>query len=369
MKRLLVVSIILLSFLLSLDCSAEEIANEDVYKQQYENINADDLGQGLPDDVKEYMDGIDISGLDTSWTEQFTPKNIFGQMWEFIKSRGKRPIASGCSIIAVLLFGSVASGMMPTNKSVDYVMTVGILSAAIMPAISTVISSVSAIKSAGTFMLSFIPIFAAALVSRGKTLTAAGFSSVMLVVSEAVSTICSLVITPMVGMQLGLSVSGSVLNDFNTSSVGRTIKRISSWVLGLCVTVVLAVLGIQTLINGSADSLKDKTAKFVIGSAVPIVGGAVSEALGTVKGCLKILGSSVAIYGIVALAVLFLPVVVELLLWRVALLFTAMISDVLGKEKASALIRSVDSAVAFVLGIMIFIGVLFIISVTMVSLV
>lgn len=368
MKRLLVVSIVLMSLLWSLDCSAEEISTEDIYKQQYEITQADKLSGSLPDDVKEYMDGIDISGLDTSWTEQFTPKNIFQQIWEFMKSRGKRPIASGCSIIAMLLFGSVANGMMPVNKSVDYVLTLGILSAAIMPAISTVVSSVSAIKSAGTFMLSFIPIFAAVLVSRGRTLTAAGFSSVMLVVSEAVSAVSSLVITPMVGMQLGLSVSGSVLNDFNTSSVARTVKRISSWILGLCVTVILAVLGIQTIINGSADSLKDKTAKFVIGSAVPLVGGAVSEALGTVKGCLKLLSSSVAIYGIVALAVLLLPVVVELLLWRVVLLFTAMISDVLGKEKASALIRSVDSAVAFVLGIMIFIGVLFIISVTMVSL-
>ncbi len=368
MKKVFVLCIVLLSFVFAPSVFAEELTAEDIYKQQFEQSGAGELDEALPQDVKEYMDEINISSLDTSWTEQFTPQNIFQQIIGFLKSNGKRPIIAGCSILAVLLFGSAAGGLLPDNKNIEFVVTVGITSAAVIPAVSTIVSSVSAIEAAGTFMLSFIPIFAAILISNGRSLTAAGFSSVMLTATEIISALCSFVITPLVGMQLGLSVSGSVLNDINTASVGRTVKRVATWITALCTTVLLAVLGIQTLVNGSADSLSAKTAKFVIGTAVPVVGGAVSEALSTVKGCLKLLSSSVAIYGIVALAVIMLPVVVELLLWRVVLLLTAMAAEVLGKEKSAMLIRSVDSAVSFVLGIMILIGVLFIISVTCVSL-
>ncbi len=368
MKKLTVFIMVLMLFCLDITCNAQELTPDGIYGEQYNASGADGLSDCLPNDVKEYMDSIDISGFDTSWTSELTLQNIFQQIAGFIKSGGKRPITAGCSILAVLLFGAAAGGL-TENKSLDFVLTVGITASAVMPAISTVISCVSAIETVGTFMLSFIPVYAAILISRGRTLTAAGYSTVMLVAAEAVTTACSLVITPLTGMQLGLSVSSSVLTEINVTSIGRTIKRASTWILSLSTTVMLAILGIQTLVNGSADSVTDKTAKFFVGTTVPVVGSAVGEALSTVKGCLKLLGSSVAVYGIVAIAMIMLPVVVELLMWRVVLLLTAMVSEVLGREKSATLIRSVDSCVAFVLGIIIFIGVLFIISVTVVSLV
>lgn len=369
MKKLIVVCVVLLVVWLVPTVSANELTTEDIYSQQFEQSGAEELSEALPDDVRQQMDELDISGLDTSWTEELTVENIFGQILSFLKSGGKRPLLAGVSILAVLLFGSAAGGLMHENRNIEYVVTLGITASAVLPAVSTVMASVSAIRSAGTFMLAFIPVFAAILISRGRSLTAAGYSSLMLGASEAVTSLCSLVITPLVGMQLGLTVSGSVLTEINTASVGRTVRRIANWILTLCTTVLLAVLGIQTLINGSADSLSDKTAKFIIGSTVPVVGGAVGEALATVKGCLKLLGSSVAIYGIIAVAMLMLPVIVELLLWRVVLLLTAMIAELLIKERSAMLLRSVDSAVAFVLGITVFIGVLFVISITVVSLV
>ncbi len=368
MKRFFIVfTIAILLFTAATECGAEEITVEDTYSQQYKASGADKLSESLPEGVKQQMDEFDISASDTDWADYFTPKNIFQEIWSFLKTGGKRPLTAGCAILAVLLFGSAVKGMADENKTVGFAVTVGITAVTVLPTVSSILSCVSALKSAGVFMLSFVPVYASILVSKGKTLTAAGFSSVMLVAAEAVTAMCSFIIVPLTGMQLGLSVSSSVLEDVNTSSVSKAIKKTSLWLLTLATTVFLALLGIQTVVKGSADSLSAKTVRFFVGTAVPVVGSVVGDALSTVKGCLKLLSSSVAIYGIVALATILLPVILELLLWRVVLLLTSSAAELLGQDKSASLIRSVDSATAMVLGISVLVTVLFVIAITMVS--
>lgn len=367
MKRIIIAAVVFASLLFCGSVGAEEVDKNSLYSEQYKSSGADSLSDALPEDIANQLSEFDISSTDVSWTESLTPENIFESMLSFLKSGGKRPLVSGCSILAVLLFTASVGGLSTDNKMLKYVLNLGIAASAVFPAAGTIKSCTSAISSAGVFMLSFIPTYAAILVSRSKTATAAGFSSIMLAATEAVSWICSYLLVPMTGMQLSLAVSGSVMPEINTSSIGNAVKKASMWILSLSSTVLLGILGMQTLVRGSADSLSAKTAKFVVGTAVPVVGATVSEALATVNGCLKLLGTSVAVYAVIALALLMLPAIVELLLWRVALLICASVAEMLGQDKGAALIRAVDGAVAFILGIMILIGILFIISITVVS--
>ncbi len=369
MKIIIVIVIVLLTLPLCGNAAAFEVDVKETYDEQLEASGADNLGESLPVETRDKLDEIDILNSDTALTEYFTPQNIFQSIWEFIKSGGKRPLKALVTCVGVLLFSTAVEGFKSDNKSIKYVLSLGVAAAVVLPASGTLTACVSALSSAGVFMLSFVPVYAAILVTRGKSLTAAGFSTVMLTVSQAVSALCSFCLVPLTGMQLGLSVAGSTLPDINTQSVGNAVKKASMWVLSLASTVLLGILGIQTVVGGAADSLGSKTAKFVLGTAVPIVGTTVSEALSTVRGCVKLLGSSVAVYGIVAVVLLILPTVIELLLWRISLLLGSSAADILGQTKAAALIRSVDAAVSFVLGIMILVGVLFIISVTVVAVV
>lgn len=367
MKRIVIAFVIVLCLLCCGQASAEEVNINDIYSEQFKASGAEDLSDSLPDEVKEKLDEIDISSSDISWTEYFTPQNIFQNMWSFIKGGGKRPLSSLVSLLAVLLFSSAIEGFYSENKTVKYVVSIGVTAVVVLPVASTINACVSAVSSAGVFMLSFVPVFAAILVSRGKSVTAAGFSTVMLAVSQGVTSLCSFCLAPLTGMQLGLSVAGSTLQDINISSIGNAIKKASMWTLSLASTVLLGVLGIQTVVGGATDNLTSKTAKFVLGTALPVVGTTVSEALSTVRGCVKLLGTSVAVYGIVTLALLILPTILELLLWRISLLLGSSAAEMLGQTKAVALLRSVDTAVSFLLGVMILIGVLFIISLTVVA--
>ena len=369
MKKTVIVITVILSLVFCGNVMAEEVSIDDIYKEQFKASGADDLSDLLPSDIKEKLDEIDISSSDLSWTEYFTPQNIFQNMWSFLKSGGKRPFAALVSLMGVLLFSTAIEGFYSENKTVKYVTSLGITAAVVLPAVGTVKVCVSAVSSAGVFMLSFVPIYVAILVSRGKSVTAAGFSTVMLAVSQGVTALCSFCLVPLTAMQLGLSVASSALSDVNVTSITNAIKKASMWTLSLLSTILLGVLGIQTVVGGAADTLTSKTAKFVLGTAVPVVGATVGEALNTVRGCVKLLGASVAVYGIVAIVLIILPTVIELFLWRIGLLVGSSVAEMLGQTKAVSLIRSVDAAVSFILGVMILVGVLFIISLTVVAVV
>ncbi len=367
MKKLLVLVLVLMSLCVFTSANASEINPDDIYSEQYNASGADSLSDALPDNVADSLDKLDISGTDISWTEYFTPKNIFSHIFDFFKSGGKRPLTAGLSVLAVMLFSTAVKALNDKNKTVDYVLSIGVTVAVVLPAVSSIKACVSVIETACVFMLALIPVYASVLVSGGKPLTASGFSAVMLSVSNAVSSLCSFVIVPLTGIQLALSVSSSVSPDIKTESLSKGIKRASLWIMSLSTTVLLGILGIQTVVSGSADSVSSKMAKFLLGTAVPVVGSTVSEALATVKGCVKLLGSSVAVYAIVALCCLVLPIIIELLLWRVSMLFCASFAETLSQDKCASLLRAVDSAISFVLGVVILVGMLFIISVTMVA--
>ena len=99
---------------------------------------------------------------------------------------------------------------------------------------------------------------------------------------------------------------------------------------------------------------------------VPVVGAAVGEAITTVKGCLSVLSTSVAIYGVVAVAACLLPVIIELVLWRVCILLAQSAAEIFGEAKSASLLKAVDTSISFIIAIIFSVFILFVISLTLV---
>jgi len=128
----------------------------------------------------------------------------------------------------------------------------------------------------------------------------------------------------------------------------------------------VGILSIQTVVSASSDTLALKTAKFIVGSSVPLAGTALSEALTTVTASLGLLKSSVGVYGVVACVAIFLPFLAELLIWRVILVICSSVSDLFSLPKISGLLRSVDTVMSVIIGIIMLTCAMFVISLTVV---
>lgn len=327
----------------------------------------DDLIQlELPSSIENDLSGIDISDYE-GLLETLNPQNVFEEISALFKSGLKKPLQVSVGVIALLLTVSVLKCFKPHDKLTDFALTLGIISMAVFPTVSVIKVFNDLIKSFSVFTSAFIPVMAGIIAAKGKVMTATNFSTLMLIASEGVSYISSFVVIPLSGMQLSINIGGSFVDGINTLSLSRGINKASMWILSTISALFLGVLGLQTLISAPADNVSAKAIRFAVGTAVPVVGNVVSEALGTFAGSMKLLSSSAAVYFILAIFILILPVIIDIMLWRFSMIICRCAAELLSLNKAAELIKSSENCFSLLLGISILLILIFVISVAVVS--
>lgn len=365
MKKIISIAVVLIFLLFPSVCFAESVDTDKIYEQKLQELGLSDTIDDLPNQTKEQLENINIEDP-LVMANFFEPENIFDILKDFLKNNIKTPLKYGALLLSVLLIGAAFGNFYEKNKLLDYSVTVSLVATSIIPVLNIVTVCANTLKSSGAFMLSFVPIYASVLASSGKPITAGGFSAIMLLAVQILTSVCSFLIVPLSGMQLSLGIGGSLSGEIKWQSVSNAIKKFSLFSLSAVSTVFLAVLSIQTVIKSPADDLYSKSAKLILNTAVPYVGSVLGETLNTVRGCMSLLKSSVLIYGVCAVLFTTMPIIIELLCWRGVLCVCGSIAEVLSVDGTKGLLTATDSAVALVLGITLIIPAMFIISMTLV---
>jgi stage III sporulation protein AE len=182
-----------------------------------------------------------------------------------------------------------------------------------------------------------------------------------------VSLLASFVIVPLMSCYLGIGLVGSVMPVGAVGRIGEGIKKTALWILTLTLTLFLGLLSVQTTVNRAADNMGVKTLKFLIGTFVPVAGGALSESLTTLLGSVKLLKSSVSMFGVIGISATAVPVVLELFAWRAVLFVLSLAAELFGVELKTSMLRAADTVISVLVGVLLFVAVLFIISLAVIS--
>lgn len=362
MKKFLFFIIFMLTF------SLPVYAADDVYSNAYESIGGNYLGQSLDQNVKDFLNQNGINPSDYNWVNKLTDKTVFSHIIAFFTGGIKKPLNTGVTVMGVILITAALTsfgGAQHTTTAI-YAATLAVAALIAGDIWQSVSAAVNAVKGSSSFMLSFVPVFASTVALSGKTVTAASMSALLLTATEIVAFISSFTILPLMGGYLALSISTGVSPLLNNSGLAESIKKISMWILSLLGTLFIGILSIQTAVNSAADSVTLRTAKFILGTSVPVAGGVLSEAVSTVSASMGLLRSSVGIYGVVALLVILLPILIELIIWRCVLFVVSALSELFCLSKITAILKAVDAMFSVLVGVVLLVGAMFIISLTVV---
>lgn len=364
MKKI-ILAVCVLMFVFAVPAKAE------LYSEQYEKSGAESLYDALPDETKDLLDRLEITPKNSDFVNKITTGNVFTLIIDIIKSEGKTPAVTALSILGIVLAVSALKnfgGKSENDMLLSYVATIAVAGATLLPLYNVITASARTIKAGAQFMLSFVPIYSTILLSSGKPLTSASSGALLLGASEGLIALATYVITPLSVAYLSVCTCGSLSPVLNVSGLSELYKRAATWSLSLIMTVYLGVLSIQTTVNAAADNLALKTGKFVIGTFIPVVGGAVSEAVSTVGACVSLLKSTVGIYGIIAEALIVIPLVLWLVAWRLSLSVSSSVATLFDCAKIATLLRAADTAVSFLLSVVLICSLAFILSLTVLML-
>jgi stage III sporulation protein AE len=336
--------------------SGASSGTDGILKEQAQKSGISSLPDKLPAQAKKALEKMGVKGpLSLS---AFTPSGIISFCLSSLKNDVKAPAAACGAVLGILLIctlagtfgasqGAPQSGGSPAQVA-GLVSTLCIITLLAPPLLKCFKYCGGVIKSSSAFSLALIPVFTALTAASGHPASAAVYHGLLMAVCQFVSVCMSTFFIPMAGMYLAFCVIGSISPGVDIGSIAAFVRKTACAALIGVMTVFTGILTVQSVISQATDSVSLKTAKFIVGSAVPVIGGAVSDAVNTVLGCAGILRSAAGAFAIASVIILFLPPLIDCGLWMIACGVSALFADMLGAAGAASLLRAVGEAVKLV---------------------
>lgn len=352
---------------------AEELPDESADQNlqgQLEASGAGELTSQVPDQTQEILEQLDLKELDYRILLSLTPE----QIWQVCKAAFSKMIRAPllllgmlvavillCAAMDALKIGFNAKGL---EKIFNGVAVLCLITIVLEPVTDCIQKASQAIFQGSMFMNGFIPVFCGILASGGQLVSAGVYHLLLFGTSQVVGQAASQILVPLISIFLAFCFTGAIAPELHLDQIGKTVKKFVNWALGLLLTVYVGLLGIQSIVAVSADTVTVKTAKFVTSSFVPVIGSALSDALVTAQACLKLLKASVGVYGILIAVFTFLPLFAEIICWYLAMQAAAFLGQLMGTGSITKVLEATASALGLLMSITLLFGLLFIISTT-----
>lgn len=375
-KFLIFVSVFLLLLSLSL-FSASAAENNKNDEDPYGIISNEDkqsLYDSLSDEAKKSLSNLGVDSVNPDFINNLTFDKIISEILLNAAKVSQNPLKSMLSVIAIMLLGSMLSGLKNSlNNSkmqqvIDVVSTLCITSALVIPVSNIIINTTNTVLAASNFMLAYIPIMVVVMVSSGRAVSGSSYYSMMVMAGQAVSQIASKIIAPLLNSFLGISIAASVSPNVNLSGITSFISKIIKWLLGFIMTMFTALLSFRQLITTSIDNVSTRAVRFTLTSLVPVVGSALSDAYKTIQSSVNLIKSGLGVFVIIAIAVVFLPIILECLIWILTIGVSKSVGEILCLNQPCKVLESVSTVITTLLAIVFCIMAVFIISTAIVLL-
>lgn len=360
MKRILamVAVVLLLFFIPALPTCAEEITVDDLYREQLEASGADTLWDMLPEETRAFLKSLGINDLTPESYTALQPEALLDALIDQL-SRQAGGVAGTCGILlGIIVLGALTVGLRHALNENGMADIFSILCAAVacgailLPITQCVRQVCEAADGVMVFMLSFVPAYAAVIVAGGQGALAASYSTVLLTGAECVSALVTEVVLPLLTVSLGISAVASMSEKTRIGTLGGLLSKAAGWLLATVTGLFAALISLQSPVAASADTLGLRTAKMSISSFVPIVGGALGEAFGTLTSCVQLLRSTLGMFGILAAGALVLPSFFRCMAWSVSLGVCRMAAESLEVKPVTALLSAAQGVVKTLMGVL-----------------
>ncbi|OIJ16868.1 stage III sporulation protein AE [Anaerobacillus alkalilacustris] len=287
-----------------------------------ENLVEQQLSQLGIEEIREYWEEIvnEYGG--------FLPENQKGSFMEFVRGEKEfslkewlfgfvryffHEIIVNGKLLGTLILLTVFSMILQTLQTAFEKNTVSKVANAIVYMVLMIIAinsfyvaityAQTAISSMINFMIALLPLLLALLASIGSITSVALFHPLIIFLVNTSGLLIQHFVLPLLFLSALLSLVSTLTDHYKVTKLANLLRNISVGTLGIFLTIFLGVISVQGAVTAVADGITIRTAKFVTGNFVPVVGRVFTDAADTVMGASILLKNTI---GVVGLAILLL---------------------------------------------------------------
>jgi stage III sporulation protein AE len=223
-----------------------------------------------------------------------------------------------------------------------------------------------AINSMSDFMLAMIPLVIALLASVGNLATATMFHPLIIFMINISGMMITYVVFPLLFLSAMLSIVSLFSERYKVTQLATLLRNIAMGVLGSFLTIFLAVISIQGATSAVADGVTLRTAKYITGNFIPIVGRMFSDAADTVLNASLLVKNAVGLAGVVILIILCAFPALKILVLALIYNLSSAVLQPLGNSPIISALGTIGKSLLFVFAALATVGLMFFLAITII---
>lgn len=362
---------ILLSLVLTIETSAAEY-RFDGGELYYDSYDPNEFINDLPDDIRRELpdvSGGDISDILDYYGFRYFMEKIFSSLKNIFPSVLVTFSSLAGILIIICMINNLCSALGMTEIRSAANMCTGLcFSISVMSMQKQAIILVETFfSSVASVMKILVSVLEGALILSGNFTMSQVASAGITVVIAVMETLYQSILLPVVTCTFILSTIAAVTGNKGLAFLVRSVKSIVTAVIIAIVTIITFVFSIQSTAAISADNFMAKTAKFALGSYIPIVGGAISESYSLFQASASAIKSYVGITGMVVIFVVCFSPLIVIVLNHFVFNIASSLSGFLGCETEGNLLSEYSSLYSVFIALLLSASVMLIISLGIIS--
>lgn len=343
------------------------------------------------------IDALNLDELKTFWEDiskeygGFLPESQKGSIYDFIKGEKEFSLKEWSKgllqylfheflvngkLLGTLIMLTIFSMFLQTLQNAFEQSTVSKAAYAIVFMVLVIIALNSfrvaiqftndAIQTMTSFIIALIPLLLALIASSGGILSAAFFHPVILFLMNISGTFIQFVVLPLLFLSAILNIVSTLTEHYKVTQLGNLLRNWSIGLLGLFLTVFLGVISVQGAQAAVADGVAIRTAKFITGNFIPVIGRMFTDATDTVIGASLLLKNTVGIAGVAILLLIVAFPAIKILMIAFIYKFSAAVLQPLGGGPIIKCLDIISTSIIYVFAALAIVSLMFFLSITVI---
>lgn len=221
----------------------------------------------------------------------------------------------------------------------------------------------SAVDQMTGFMYALLPMMVTLLASAGGLATASMVHPLMVAAIGLTGRLIGGVVLPLAFFAAVVGAVGQLSDKYPLSKLAGLLRTVTTGILGFGLCIFMGVVTVRGLVAAVADGLTIRTAKFVSGSFVPVVGKFFSDAMDLIGGCSLLLKNSLGVFGAAGLLIVCAFPAVKILVLSLLYRLVGALLQPLGEPRLAEALTSIGAALTLVFAAVAVAGLMFLIGV------
>lgn len=292
-------------------------------------VQASPLEQNV---VDEQLGKLGIEGVKKYWDDLvakyggYLPESQKGNFMEFVKGEKEfsikewvigllkylfHELVANGKLLGTLIMLTIFSALLQSLQSAFAKSSVGKIADAVVYMVLIVFALNSfyvvmtytkdTIQTMIDFILALLPILLALIATGGGVVSVSFFHPIIVFLMNTSGMLMNYIVLPLLLLATILSIVSTMSDQYKVTKLSKLLQNVSVSIIGIFLTIFLGVLSVQGTATAVADGIAVKTAKFVTGNFIPVVGRMFTEAADTVLSASALLKNTVGIVGVVIL--------------------------------------------------------------------